>query len=118
MGVRVEVGEGEALADALKRLRILLHEEGGHPIVHAKWHKGRSDRYEKPSVLRRRQRWVAIEKQIRGWAPAPDDQPYLNNVFAFELRPRRLWTRSSMAPDRIHWPKDEHRRGCADSELG
>src|SRR5689334_12048184 len=81
MGVRVEAEEGESLADALKRLRVLLHKEGGHPISHAKWHKKRLDRYEKPSILRRRRRWVAIEKRIRGWAPAPWDQPALNNVF-------------------------------------
>ena len=101
MGVRVELEEGEPLADALKRLRVLLHEEGGHPIFHAKWHKRRLDRYEKPSVLRRRRRWVAIEKRIQGWAPSPEDLPILNSFLIFELRPRRLWPQRSVAPDRI-----------------
>ena len=117
MGVRVEIQDGESLADGLKRLRVLLHEEGGYPIFHAKWHKGRQDRYEKSSVLRRRRRWVAIEKRIRAWAPAPEDQPHLNNIFMFQLRPRRLWPPSSVAPDRIRRPEARNRGGHAVSEL-
>lgn len=113
MGVRVEVEEGEPLADALKRLRVLLHAEDGYPICHAKWHKRRLDRYEKPSVLRRRCRWVAIEKRIRGRAAGPEDLSYFNYFFTFELRPRRLWPPPSVAPDRIRWPK-ARRRGNTD----
>jgi ribosomal protein S21 len=93
MGVRVEVGYDEPLADALKRLRVLLHEEGGYPIFHPKWHKRRLDRYEKPSVLERRRRWVAVAKRKRGRDPAFWDQPQVNSVVLFELRPRRLWRR-------------------------
>src|SRR4051794_10242856 len=83
MGVRVEIEDGESLADGLKRLRVLLHEEGGHPISHAKWHKRRLDRYEKPSVLRRRRRWVAVEKRIRGWDAGPEELSYSNYFFTF-----------------------------------
>ncbi len=114
MGVRVEIAGGESLADGLKRLRRLLHEEGGHPISHAKWHKRRLDRYEKPSILRRRRRWVAVEKRIRGWAAGPTDVSFDNYFFTFELRPRRLWPPSSVAPDRIRWPKARHRGDHAD----
>jgi ribosomal protein S21 len=109
MAVRVEVEEGEPLAGALKRLRHLLHEEGGHPICHAKWHKRRFDRYEKPSILRRRRRWVAIEKRIRGWEAGPRDLSWSDWFFTFELRPRRLWPPPSVAPDRIRWPKARRR---------
>jgi hypothetical protein len=110
MGVRVVIQDDESLADGLKRLRVLLHEEGGHPISHAKWHKRRQDRYEKPSVLRRRRRWVAIEKRIRGWSTGPEDLSYSNYFFTFELRPRRLWPPPSVAPDRIRRFKARHRR--------
>ena len=115
MGVRVEIEEGEPLAGALKRLRVLLYEEGGHPISHDKWHKRRLDRYEKPSVLRRRRRWVAIAKRMRGWAAGPQHYSYCNYFFTFELRPRRLWPPRSVAPDRIRRPKARHRR---DTGLG
>jgi ribosomal protein S21 len=113
MGVRVEIEDGESLADGLKRLRVLLHEEGGHPISHAKWHMRRVDRYEKPSILRRRRRWVAVEKRVRG----SEDLSYSNYFFTFELRPRRLWPSRSVAPDRIRRPKARHRGGHADGEL-
>jgi hypothetical protein len=117
MGVRVEIEDGESLAEGLKRLRVLLHEEGGHPICHAKWHKRRLDRYEKPSILRRRRRWVAVEKRIRGWGAGPEDLSYDNYYFIFELRPRRLRPPRSVAPDRIRWPQARHRGGYSDGEL-
>lgn len=87
MGVRVEVGAGESVEDALKRFRNLIRDEGGYPVSHPRWHKKRRDRYQKPSVFRRRRRWVAIERRIRGWEIGPEDDP----SFAFELRPRSFW---------------------------
>ena len=117
MGAWVEIEDGESLADSLKRLRILLHEDGGHPISHAKWHKRRLDRYEKPSILRRRRRWVAVEKRIQRWDGGPMELTYSNYFFTFELRPRRLWPLSSVAPDRSRRVKARHRGGHADNEL-
>lgn len=87
MGVRVEIGEGEPIEDALKRLRKLIYDEGGSPLVHPRWHKKRHDRYQKPSVYRRRRRWVAVERRIRGWDVGPEDELSI----AFELRPRAFW---------------------------
>ncbi|MES2789711.1 MAG: 30S ribosomal protein S21 [Planctomycetota bacterium] len=51
MGVRVEVGEGESLHDALRRLR-------GHVQHHCRraWYKTRVGYYEKPSVRKRRKK--------------------------------------------------------------
>lgn len=109
MGVRVEIEYGESIADGLKRLRRLLHDEGGHPISHAKWHKRRLDRHEKPSILRRRRRWVAVEKRIRGWQSGPADLSHADYFFTFELRPRRLWPPSSVAPDKIRRSRFQRR---------
>lgn len=102
MGVRVEVDDGEPLARVLKRLSTLLHEEGGHPIIHARWHKRRLDCYEKPSILRRRRRWVEVEKRIRHWAPSEDS--VMTSYYILELRPRRLWSPRSAARDRFRSP--------------
>lgn len=117
MGLRIELEDGESLAEGLKRLRRLLYENGGHPIGHDKWHKRRLDRYEKPSILRRCRQWVAVEKRIRGWSAGPMDLSYENYFFIFELRPRRLWPPRSVAPDRIRRRKPQHRRGHNDGEL-
>jgi ribosomal protein S21 len=89
MGVRVEVAEGEPIADAILRFKRLLREDGGYPISQARWHKKRYDRYQKPSVYRRRRHWVAVERRIRGWGPGPMYDPY----YTWELRPRRYWSR-------------------------
>ena len=66
MGVRVEVAEGEPIAEAIKRWRNLIRAEGGFPIIYPKWHKRRYDCYCKPSIYRRRVRWVTkTRKRLR-----------------------------------------------------
>jgi ribosomal protein S21 len=90
MGVRIELEEGEPIADALRRFRKLICAEGGYPLHHpCKWHK-RSHRYfVKPSVLNRRRRWI-VRVRKRGCGGY---NPQWEYHWADDLctRPRRSW---------------------------
>ena len=74
MGVWIEVGEHEPIADAIRKFRKLIFAEGAFPLHHCKWHKKRHDFYLKPSVLRRRRRWLAkvAKKGCKLYSPDPD----------------------------------------------
>ena len=87
MGVRVEVEEGESIEEALKRFRRLFYDEGGYPWSDPRWHKKRHNFYLKPSVYRRRRRWVARQR----WRRFRETGPTVCPSIAFELRPRYTW---------------------------
>lgn len=89
MGVRIEAGEGESIADALRRLRKELCAGGGIPLFHGKWHKKRHDLYQRPSVYRRRRRWVTAVRRRGGGLSSPD--PGYDWADDLELRPRVPW---------------------------
>ena len=87
---RIELEDDEPVADALSRLRRLIHTHGGYPLIcQCKWHKANPRYYEKPSVLNRRRRWNA-RVRMRGsglYGPAWE-LDWADNLL---LRPRRSW---------------------------
>ena len=56
MSVKVTVGDGESIEDALKRFRGLVRRYGppGTDVKRPKWHKNQLVHYLKPSERRRR----------------------------------------------------------------
>ena len=67
MSVRVEVREGEAIEQALKRFRELVRRFGPLGAVkRPKWHKNQLKYYLKPSELRRRDRLRDEWQKYRG----------------------------------------------------
>jgi ribosomal protein S21 len=72
LGIRIEVGEDETITDALRRFRNLILEEGAFPLYHCKWHKPRHDLYQKPSVFRRRRRWISKVRNRGSGLYSPD----------------------------------------------
>jgi ribosomal protein S21 len=87
MGIRIEVTEGELVADALRRFRKLIHAEGAYPLHHCKWHKSRRDIYLKPSILNRRRRWNDRVRKRGCGRYNPDWE--LDWADDIEMRPRR-----------------------------
>lgn len=87
MGIRIDVEEGEPIADALRRFRKLIRAEGGYPLNHCKWHKPRRDIYLKPSILNRRRRWNDRVRKRGGGLYGPEWE--LDWADDIELRPRR-----------------------------
>jgi ribosomal protein S21 len=65
MGLRIEVREGEPLAQAFRRLRRLTHGHDG-PLKRPRWHKNQRDYYLKPSTLRRRKALLARNTTLSG----------------------------------------------------
>ena len=65
MGVRIEVREGEPIADALRRFRKLVYRHGP-PGRRPKWQKKPLTYYLKPSTLRRRKELLARNETFRG----------------------------------------------------
>jgi ribosomal protein S21 len=87
MGVRIELEADEPVADALQRFRKLILAEGGYPLYHCKWHK-RNPRFSvKPSVLKRRRRWI-IRARKRGCGAYSLEWQY-DWADDLEMRPRR-----------------------------
>jgi ribosomal protein S21 len=90
MGVRIEVEEGEPIADALRRFRKQIFAEGGYPLIYpCKWHKRSPLFYVKPSVLNRRRRWI-IRVSKRGCGAYNPEWEY-DWADDLETRPRRSW---------------------------
>ena len=91
MGVWIEVVEDESIADAIRGFRKLIQAEGAFPLYHCKWHKKRNDYYLKPTVLRRRRRWLAkvAKRGCKHYSPDPDYDWADDLLF----RPRRSWGR-------------------------
>ena len=91
MGLRIEVEEGELIADVLKRFQRLIDENGGFPIHVYKWHKKRYDYYQKPSIYRRRRQWLTEVSQRRGHGTTSNAEPedeWIDDLF---MRPARAW---------------------------
>jgi ribosomal protein S21 len=65
MGVKVEVREGETIAEVLRRFRREVYRQGP-PINRARWHKNQIYYYLKPSTLRRRKELLAKNATFRG----------------------------------------------------
>jgi ribosomal protein S21 len=87
LGIRIEVGYDEPIADALRRFRKLILANGAFPLYHCKWHKPRRDLYQKPSVLRRRRRWITVvRKRGRGLYSPDPDYDWADDLL---LKPRR-----------------------------
>jgi ribosomal protein S21 len=87
MGIRIEVAEGELIADALRRFRKLIRAEGAYPLNHCKWHKPRRDIYLKPSILNRRRRWNdRVRKRGCGRYNRCWELDWADDI---EMRPRR-----------------------------
>lgn len=75
MGIRMELEDGEPIADALRRLRkLILAEDVTLLYPNGRWDKKRRDVYTKPCVLRRRRRWLirARRKRCAIRSPAPE----------------------------------------------
>ncbi len=69
----------------------MIHAEGGYPVIYPKWHKKRYDYYQKPSVYRRRVRWVCQLRMRRRWPSGiyfDPDQQWFDDVY---VRPDREW---------------------------
>jgi len=91
MGVRIEVAEGESIAEAIRRFCKLILAEGAFPLHHCKWHKKRHDCYLKPSVLGRRRRWLT--KVAKRGCKIYNPEPEYDWADDLEFRPRRAWGR-------------------------
>jgi ribosomal protein S21 len=91
MGVWIEVCESEPISTALRRFRKMILAEGAFPLHHCKWHKKRHDCYLKPSVLRRRRRWLT--KVARRGCKIYNPDPDYDWADDLEFRPRRSWGR-------------------------
>src|SRR5690349_2706346 len=91
MGVRIEVGEDDPIAEAIRRFRKQILAEGAFPLYHCKWHKKRYDCYVKPCVLRRRRRWLikVAKRRCKIYGQDPD----YHWADDLEFRPRRSWGR-------------------------
>ena len=90
MGVRIEVEEGETIADALRRFRKQILAQGGYTLIYpCKWHKRSPRFYVKSSVLNRRRRWI-IRVRKRGYGLYNPDWEY-DWIDDLETRPRRSW---------------------------
>ena len=87
MGVRVEVAANEPFEVAIRRFRRLVRED--NRLVDPRWQKPDRHRYEKPSILGRRRRWVEAANRIRPFIP--NDLDPMTWYFTCEVRPRRLW---------------------------
>lgn len=88
MGVRIELIGYEPIENELRRFRSLILAEGGHPLIYpCKWHKPSPRFYLKPSVLKRRRRWIiAVRKRGRGVYSSDWEYDWVDDL---ELRPRR-----------------------------
>jgi ribosomal protein S21 len=87
MGIRIEVEEGEPIADVIRRFRRLIRAQGAYPLNHCKWHKPRRDIYLKPSILNRRRRWNdRVRKRGGGRYSEVWELDWADDI---EMRPRR-----------------------------
>ncbi len=102
MGVRIEVGEGEPIAEALQRFQKWINADGGLSLNQCyKWHKKRLDYYQKPGVYRRRRQWVSVERSKRLWGLAREPEyDWIDDLY---LRPDWAWSgpRSEERPARL-----------------
>ena len=89
MGVRIELEDGEPIADAIRRFRKRVLATGAFPLYHCKWHKRRYDVYLKPSILNRRRRWITrVRKKGGGLYTGDPDYDWADDM---ETCPRRSW---------------------------
>lgn len=79
MGVRVEVGDGESIGQAVRRFKNLVRRFGppGAGGKSPKWHKPPLDHYVKPSELKRRAEYRAAGQRRRGNIHRKTPSPYL-----------------------------------------
>lgn len=89
MGIRIEVDDGEPIADAVRRFRRLIQAEGAFPLYHCKWHKKRNDFFVKPSTLNRRRRWIVrVRRRGRGFYNPDPALWWADDLLA---KPGRSW---------------------------
>ncbi len=92
MGIRIEIEECEPIQVALHRLRKQILANGGYPLIDpCKWHKKSPRFYVKPSVLKRRPRWIIRVRGMGHGLYSPNwEYDWADDI---ETRPRRSWGR-------------------------